>query len=215
MFYLLLIKTPWIRNNIEKRCWNNENARKTTFCVKMRSDTVRALNEHEKAKPRINIKVPKKKPQAQTTYKSDYGYQIKIPLGYVYKTTFDDGYYTLYMRKLNSPNGDENVSIVIGSPNIYSTSGALCANQGCIYDAGSIHIKDIAIPLVKGYSVVLNDNNVPIDTKLNFYRFSYEIKGTKVVSKFSGVFPAVVTGEFVTIKDGEEIANILSTLQAD
>lgn len=138
-----------------------------------------------------------------------YGFTIKFPSNWSTETYIDDyGIDTLTLkgptRWIDSRGNINYPRLNIGSFTIYSTSGSICSGNACDEIGTStmtINGEKFTTPILRGGSIYQNNENSLFD----FYRLDF-FELNKIKSK------PVVTAEFGTKEQGQEIIDILSTI---
>jgi len=108
-------------------------------------------------------------------------------------------------KKVEDPGSGPIPEIIIGTGQVYSTSGALCANEYCLYDLGIVEINS----MLRSNDFVglerLNEANP--EKSYVLYRFRIPIKEVIVLG-----YPLDITAQYVEEEDREEIFKILNTI---
>lgn len=148
----------------------------------------------------------------KTFTEKTHGFTIRFPSDWSTDTSKDDyGVQTLILsgptKWINSGGGMNYPKLYIGSPFIYSSSGAICANQSC-YKIGTLTVeineKEFSTPILTGGSSGSIDKDIK-SSLFYFYRLDF-FKLNNLESK------PVVTAEFGTKEQGQTIVDILSTI---
>lgn len=194
-------------------CWENDNWRDIGGCSKLRGEIINSLATIEDARNKIHLT----QDVTQSTYlkkyiSAKYNFSISYPSTWEIEEYIYEGVDTVSFRDLEK--AGEKVEIIIGTGMAYSTSGALCANQGCDYDGGSVTLANgTKIVLTKSYLFIPAnpDGKMPTDTKVENYRFS------RYMSYFLSEYPddngIYVTASFPDEESGKLILDILSTIK--
>lgn len=138
----------------------------------------------------------------KTYANSEIGFSIKLPQSWnIKKTEKVDGIETVWITS-NSPyktsSTVKDLEIIIGSPFVYSTSGAICANQSCEKETPfevKITTKTHSAQVIKA----------SFGEEKKFERYSFQIEK-------EGNLP-YITGSYFTEEEKKEIIQILSTFQ--
>lgn len=138
----------------------------------------------------------------RTYTNSEIGFSIRLPQSWkIKKTEKVDGVQTvwLYSNSLYKTSSTvKNFEIIIGSQFVYSTSGALCANQACE--------KEIPFEVnIDGRTYSTQVIKASFGTEKRFERYSFQIEQ-------KGNLP-YVTGTYFTKEEQKEIIQILSTFR--
>ena len=146
----------------------------------------------------------------KTYTEKTHGFTIKFPSDWTVNTSKDD--YDVQPLTLkgptkwtNSGGGIQYPELNIGSTFIYSTSGAICANQSSCDKIGTltatINGREFSTPILRGGSIYQNSKTSFFD----FYRLDF-FQLDSLKSK------PVVTAQFGTVEQGQTIADIISTI---
>ena len=145
----------------------------------------------------------------KTYTEKTHGFTIKLPSDWTVNTSRDDYDVQTVILKgptkwVNGGGGIQYPELNIGSMFIYSTSGAICANQSCDKIGtltATINEREFSTPILRGSSVYQNNNTSFFD----FYRLDF-FQLNNLISK------PTVTAQFGTIEQGQTIADIISTI---
>ena len=148
-------------------------------------------------------------------YTSPYGYTIKYPNNWdleekKWGPNMETGPFmsTISLSKtdtVKSPDVHRRTFFHIGSAQVYSTSGALCANIGCPY-GGALNLNDRQVVINKIYGPILNTDELSVLE----YRFRTRLENIRVMGS-----PLFITGEFLDKKEGQEVADILNSIKIE
>ena len=149
-------------------------------------------------------------------YEGGYDYTINYPNGWQINTTDIEGIESVNLQKI----GNEDQEITIGSGLVYSTSGAICANQYCDYDGHTFEISpngEIVEMDVVGRSIVRRDIDeafTKCDLSLEFRDYRIQsLFGKFEIPGYSDGVSLAITASFANETEGREIQEILNTLK--
>jgi hypothetical protein len=197
--------------NIEE-CWENDNWINIGGCSKVRGDIISSLAVLEEAKNKMNLVQGPRQPAYPKKYTSaKYGFILSYPETWNFEEGISDDkdIITFYGPKKDG----EAVEIIIGTEMAYSTSGALCSNQGCDYNGGTITLQNgTKITLTKSYLFVpiASEEMIPLDTKVENYRFSSGLQN--FLSEYPNQY-FYITASFPDAESGNQILDVLTTLR--
>jgi len=206
-----VIVKPEYSNELE--CWTKTDSwRDIVGCGELRSKTIIGLADIEENKNKLTLLQNQSISKFTNKYISNrYGFEISYPSNWKIDKYENEGVETARLVKTDT-NGGPQTEIVIGTGQVYSSSGALCANKGCDYDAGSITLLDnYQTKLTKSYIFTSDSNGVPIDTEIENYRFSAPLK--EILSHVDEKHHVYVTATFKNVDEANKILDILSTLK--
>lgn len=196
----------------ELECWLNDDWQKISGCSELRGQTYLALAEIEKKVNKLNLKQPSTEENYPSTFISEkFNFQISYPETWSLTKQNYEGIETIKINNSSSKN-TEPTELIIGTGQAYSTSGALCANQGCDYEGGKvIFANGFETVLTKSYIWINNQKGIPVGTKVENYRFALPLEN--LLSKIDRDNYLYVTASFPDEDGGNEILNILTTLK--
>ena len=130
-----------------------------------------------------------------------FKYKITYPNGWKLEEYEAEEIPSIRITKTSDETSFPNIEIGI-------TSGSLCANMSCDYLGGFIHIYGFGkTEIVKGYQFIKDASGKPIDTEPLFYRFHINLYPREPTEL------PYIRGNFGTEEEGQEIANILGTIE--
>lgn len=152
-----------------------------------------------------------------TTYTDKtYGYSLSYPKNWVLDSGNDaEGDPQVRLRRNDSKKSGTTSRVMpelyIVTYGPYSTAGSICSNQGCNENdyqiTLSIRNRSLHIPVTRA-TYGIGDNQ-----QFDFYAFGFDLPQLSVVpSGYSDPIPVRAVASFTTKEDGEEIAQILSTM---
>lgn len=198
----------------EKECWPEDgwSWREISGCGNARADKYNMLAEIEENRNKIFLTQSSEIKSYQNKFTSPkYNFRLSYPATWKLTTYDYEDIETIKIYNLLASN-TEPAEIIIGTGQAYSTSGALCANQGCDYEGGEIHFSNgYKTTITKSYNWLADDNGIPNDTRVENYRFSVPLE--TLFEKADRNNYLYITTSFFDENDGNQILDILGALE--
>lgn len=141
-----------------------------------------------------------------------YNYEVQYPstwelteYDWKYDYTSDKFIRTINLSKHRvNPDNKPDAEITIGTAQVYSTSGALCANEHCIFDLGKLEINsELQADEFTGI-----DRTNPTNQYDSYILYRFSIPYAKIDTLGQ---PLRITGQYIDENDKQEIIKILKT----
>jgi len=197
-------------------CWESSSVwTEIPYCGKIRTKAFGKLADIEEKRNKMVIGVQEVSAFDNKYYSQKYRYSFSYPTDWYINVIVEmEDIETVVLRKKGfdySKTSYDGPEINFGSPLMFSTSGALCANRGCEYSGNEATLFDKKIQIVKGYSTIYNESGFPVDTKVDFYKFSHKFLETPH-EKYERMEKLYILSHFTSEMHGNEILEIISTL---